>query len=155
MATYQMPKDAIEHRNRYISGRIKKNLQCQEICYLYSKEGTRFQISKVDITIKTTYLLHDYLFKNIGSYFIALLMHIFQIVFLQTQRLRDILSSTLCCEGRCTGNSYPPEFFFPDISAVLLETIIKFFYTGKIMKEFIIDINRDFVCGKYSNYSLF
>merc|ERR1712223_1882931 len=49
---------------------------------------------------------------------------------MQTERLRAILSSTLCCNGRCTGNSNPPEFFFPDISAALLETLIRFFYTG-------------------------
>ena len=49
MATFQMPSYFLESRNKYIRGRIKRNLQNQEICYLYSQEGTRFQISKVCI----------------------------------------------------------------------------------------------------------
>ena len=49
MATFQMPSHFLESRNKYIGGRIKRNLQNQEICYLYSQEGTRFQISKVCI----------------------------------------------------------------------------------------------------------
>ena len=52
MATFQMPSHFLESRNKYIGGRIRKNLQTQEICYLYSKEGTRFQISKVCIPRK-------------------------------------------------------------------------------------------------------
>ena len=49
MATFQMPSYHLESRNKYIGSRIKRNLQNQEICYLYSQEGTRFQISKVCI----------------------------------------------------------------------------------------------------------
>ena len=49
MAAFQMPSYHLESRNKYIRGRIKRNLQNQEICYLYSQEGTRFQISKVCI----------------------------------------------------------------------------------------------------------
>ena len=47
MALFQMPIHLVNHRNRYIGDRIKNNVKYQEICYLYSKEGTRFQINKV------------------------------------------------------------------------------------------------------------
>ena len=66
MATFQMPSYYLESRNKYIGSRIKRNIKNQEICYLYSQEGTRFQISKVCIPCNCMRNIIQFL-KNISS----------------------------------------------------------------------------------------
>ena len=44
-----MSQKVREARNQYICDAIKTNSKCQrhDICYMYSKEGVRFQVRKV------------------------------------------------------------------------------------------------------------
>ena len=49
MGTQIMPQKVREARNQYICDVIKTNSNSQrhDLCYMYSKEGVRFQVRKV------------------------------------------------------------------------------------------------------------
>ena len=88
MATFQMPSHFLESRNKYIGGRIKRNLQNQEICYLYSQEGTRFQISKV--RIRQNWFGNILYFLSVGYIYSSQLSKTFYIIFrLYLCKLKD------------------------------------------------------------------